>query len=119
MIKEIMFKWQDLEAKYMDKSWQYAEGEERGLEKGRAEGRAEGIFNLISCNEIQDMLMLQKGINWNDLPTDQKRGSCAIKQEYLAEDGGYRTHWVIDKEIPIFKGDVRDYIEDLICIGEV
>ena len=42
MIKEIMFKWQDLEAKYMDKSWQYAEGEERGLEKGRAEGRAEG-----------------------------------------------------------------------------
>lgn len=72
-----------------------------------------------SCNEIQDMLMLQNGINWNDLPTDQKRGSCAIKQEYLAEDGGYRTHWVIDKEIPIFKGDGRDYIEDLICVGEV
>lgn len=72
-----------------------------------------------SCNEIQDMLMLQKGINWNDLPTDQKRGSCAIKQEYLVEDGGYRTHWVIDKEIPIFKGDGRDYIEDLICVGEV
>ena len=39
-----------------------------------------------SCNEIQDMLMLQKGINWNDLLTDQKRGSCAIKQEYLVED---------------------------------
>lgn len=63
--------------------------------------------------------MLQKGINWNDLPTDQKRGSCAIKQEYLVEDGGYRTHWVIDKEIPIFNGDGRDYIEDLICVGEV
>ena len=72
-----------------------------------------------SCNEIQDMLMLQKGINWNDLLIEQKRGSCAIKKEYLFEDGSYRTHWVIDKEIPIFKGDGRDYIEDLICVGEV
>ena len=25
-----------------------------------------------SCNNIQDMLMTQKGINWNDLPTYQK-----------------------------------------------
>lgn len=58
MIKEIMFKWQDLEAKYMDKSWQYAEGEERGLEKGRSEGRAEGIFNLISA-----LLSLKAGRN--------------------------------------------------------
>ena len=72
-----------------------------------------------SCNEIQDMLMLQKGINWNDLPTDQKRGSCAIKKEYLFDDGSYRTHWVIDKDIPIFKGEGRNYIENLVCIGEV
>lgn len=28
-----------------------------------------------SCNDIQDMLMTQKGINWNDLPTYKKRGS--------------------------------------------
>ena len=27
-----------------------------------------------SSNDIQDMLMTQKGINWNDLPTYQKRG---------------------------------------------
>ena len=32
-----------------------------------------------SCNQIQDMLMKQKGINWNDLPIYQKRGSCCIK----------------------------------------
>lgn len=32
-----------------------------------------------SCNEIQDMLMVQKGINWNALPTYQKRGNCVVK----------------------------------------
>ena len=31
-----------------------------------------------SCNEIQDMLMTQRGINWNDFPTYKKRGTCVI-----------------------------------------
>lgn len=61
-----------------------------------------------SCNDIQDMLMLQKGINWNDLPTDQKRGSCCIKTETI------KSQWIIDKNIPIFKGEDREYIEKLI-----
>ena len=79
-----------------------------------------------SCSMIQDILMIQKGINWNDLPTYQKRGSCVIKEEYLpyepaprcenceinAED--IRTRWIIDKDIPIFKGEGREYIEKLI-----
>ncbi len=42
-----------------------------------------------SCNDIQDMLMMQKGINWNDLPAYQKRGSCVIKSndgETINED---------------------------------
>ena len=60
-----------------------------------------------SCNDIQDMLMTQKGINWNDFPTHLKRGSCCIKQE---------TGWVIDTEIPIFKNEGRDYIDNLIFI---
>ena len=60
-----------------------------------------------SCNDIQDMLMLQKGINWNDFPTHCKRGSCCVRYE---EDGG----WSIDRNIPIFKGEGRDYIESRI-----
>jgi tRNA(His) 5'-end guanylyltransferase len=60
-----------------------------------------------SCNDIQDMLMTQKGINWNDFPTHLKRGSCCVKQE---------TGWVIDTEIPIFKNEGRDYIDNLIFI---
>ena len=82
-----------------------------------------------SCNMIQDMLHEQKGINWNDFPTYQKRGTCVIKEEYYPEPvKGYencevnaldvRTHWIIDKDIPIFKGEGRNYIEKLVMVGE-
>ena len=75
-----------------------------------------------SCNDIQDMLMTQKGINWNDFPTHQKRGSCVIKNRMVCDPYGNRMltnevpngHWFIDKDIPIFKGDGRNYIEKLI-----
>lgn len=72
-----------------------------------------------SCNDIQDMLMLQRGINFNDMPTEFKRGVCCVKEEYAAVDlSTYsgpiepitRTHWVLDKEIPIFTQD-RDYVD--------
>ena len=80
-----------------------------------------------TCNMIQDMLMTQKGINWNDLPTYQKRGSCCIKDyheriiyeqdidgNYQPDRGVWRSEWVIDKEIPIFRNEGRIYIEKLI-----
>lgn len=69
-----------------------------------------------TCNNIQDMLMVQKGINWNDFPTHQKRGTCCVKGYFEQNaDGCYMTSgWYIDKEIPIFKGDGREYIEKLI-----
>lgn len=62
-----------------------------------------------SCNDIQDMLMLQKGINFNDMPTEFKRGVCCVKEEYSIDET-VRTRWVLDKEIPIFTQD-RDYVE--------
>lgn len=93
-----------------------------------------------SCNDIQDMLMTQKGINWNDFPTYQKRGTCVVKEEYWVEkDSGEeyseeysevlnrigggdndvkRSRWIIDKDIPIFKGEGRNYIEKLVMVGE-
>ena len=79
-----------------------------------------------SCNEIQDMLMTQKGINWNDFPTYQKRGSCCVKSTTTVtyatqdEDGNVvtgsaeRPRWYIDKNIPIFKTDGREYIDKLV-----
>lgn len=70
-----------------------------------------------SCDQIQDMLMTQKGINWDDIPSYQKRGSCCIKEEYRFNDS-LRSRWIIDNDIPIFKGDNRKYIEDMIYVGE-
>lgn len=84
-----------------------------------------------SCNDIQDMLMTQKGINWNNLLTYQKRGSCCVKNKIIIDNSDNVTvtaqlrntskpenEWIIDKEIPIFKGDGRDYIDRLIYVGE-
>lgn len=80
-----------------------------------------------SCNDIQNMLPTQKNINWNDLPTYQKRGSCCVKKEIENKSTGYngevraieyRTEWVIDTEIPIFKGEGREYIDKLIYVDE-
>lgn len=62
-----------------------------------------------SCNDIQDMLHEQKGINWNDFSVPEKRGSCCIKTE---------NGWSIDKEIPVFTGENRGYIEKLVWCEE-
>lgn len=70
-----------------------------------------------SCNDIQDMLIDKKDINWNDFPTYQKRGSCVIKSACV-EDGVLRMRWIIDKDIPIFKDSGREYIERLVNVGE-
>ncbi len=94
-----------------------------------------------SCNQIQDMLFTEKGINWNDLDTHLKRGSCCVKEKYFEEcengksikfpdgcfdpyeddeieKGIWRSKWVIDKDIPIFKGEGRKYIDKLVFVGE-
>lgn len=94
-----------------------------------------------SCNDIQDMLMTQKGINWNDFPTYQKRGSCCVKENHFIENekgiqiclpegcsdpfedeealtGVYRSSWIVDTNIPIFKGEGREYIDRLVFVGE-
>lgn len=77
-----------------------------------------------SCNMIQEMLFAEKGINWNDYPTYLKRGSCCIKTTIQnpnvdIKDGVYpKSVWTIDLDIPIFKGDGRNYIDKLVFIGE-
>lgn len=59
-----------------------------------------------SCNMIQDMLYEQRGINWNDFPTRWKRGVA-----WTREKG-------IDYEMPILKGEDREYVDKLIFVGE-
>lgn len=66
----------------------------------------------LSCNKLQDKLFIEKGINWNNLKDEEKRGTCCVKT-YFTQDGNERSKWVIDYNIPIFTQD-RDYIEKLI-----
>ena len=63
-----------------------------------------------NCDQLQEMLFQEKGINWNNTPTKFKRGSCCIKQ---FDEIKNRNKWVIDNEIPIFTQD-RNYIEKYI-----
>lgn len=75
--------------------------------------------------------MTQKGINWNDFPAYQKRGSCVVRNKIVLELDGVKetcmlrdskqgeNNWIIDKDIPIFKGDDRQYIEQFVNVGEV
>ena len=82
-----------------------------------------------SQNDIQDMLM--RGVNWNDLPVHKKRGTCVVKRYYpetvkVQHDDGktesestvMHARWFIDENIPIFKGEGRNYIESLIMVGD-
>lgn len=68
----------------------------------------------LNSNDIQDLLLQEKGINWNDLPTTLKRGSCCIKKYRQTMNQTLRGYWCIDDEIPIFKDEGRDYIEKLL-----
>lgn len=69
--------------------------------------------------DIQEMLFSQKGINWNDFSTVEKRGSCCIKDfekkviNFQTQEEVIRKVWGIDKNIPIFSQD-RNYIERFI-----
>lgn len=71
------------------------------------------------CDVIQDMLFIEKGINWNDYPTTLKRGSCCIKVPVKINEGtekeAIRNKWVIDNEIPIFTQD-KEYVNKLVFI---
>ena len=83
-----------------------------------------------SSDMIQCMLFEERCVNWNDYPTHLKRGSCCVKNKIaIASDGVVTTAqlrdttanengWIIDNEIPIFKGEGRKYIDDLIFVGE-
>jgi len=84
-----------------------------------------------SCDQIQEMLFQEKDINWNDLPTYQKRGTAVYKKvkEFKGQDTwvkdfadkfapGLHTGTVhIDKDIPIFSKD-RDFIQKWVDIDK-
>ncbi len=61
----------------------------------------------LSCNELQNLMFAERDFNWNTLPCEKRRGSCAIK---------IFNGWWIDANIPIFTEN-RDYIENRIVFN--
>jgi tRNA(His) 5'-end guanylyltransferase len=81
-------------------------------------------------NQMQDMLMLERGINWNDFIPREKRGSiiCKVEKRFVRRDTDWtvsektiaipesaiytRNVWEADPETPIFSKD-KDYLKKL------
>lgn len=62
-------------------------------------------------NAIKEMLKNEKNINWEqDFATRYKCGTCCIRD--------YNGQWYVDTEIPIFKGENRNYIDGLLLPEE-
>ena len=59
-----------------------------------------------TCAELQDMLMLEKNINWNNYPTRWKRGVAWTKNNGL------------DYNMPMLKGEDREYVDHLVYFME-
>ena len=70
----------------------------------------------IKCDALQDKMFTEKNVNWNDLSTVKKRGTCAIRKE-VEVNGVVRNKWFIDEDIPIFTQD-KTYVNGIIYKGE-
>lgn len=73
-----------------------------------------------SCNMIQDMLLTQRDINWNDFSVVCKRGTACRKVAREVNIAGTMdtiSTWELDFDMPILKDD-WDYVNDLIYVGE-
>ncbi|BEU14811.1 putative tRNA-His guanylyltransferase [Bacillus phage CM1] len=66
----------------------------------------------LNGGQLQDKLLLERDINWNDLPVWQKRGVCIVKEIYT-KNGALRSRWAVDENTPIFSQDT-DYINGLV-----
>lgn len=73
----------------------------------------------LNNNELQNKLMLEKGINWNDTHTHKKCGACVRRVKIERIDGGaFIDKWQIDLEPPRFS-QFHEYINDLLIQEEV
>lgn len=68
----------------------------------------------VSCDRLQDKLFTECGINWNDLPPAQKRGTCIIRRTTI-KNGAERRVWTADDNTPIFT-KAPEYINDLVYV---
>lgn len=87
---------------------------QQDAEKNSIQALAQSLYeheelHKVSCKALQNKLFTEKGVNWNDLETCEKRGT-ACKRDTEGK-------WVIDFNTPIFKKS-REYVEDCITFEE-
>jgi tRNA(His) guanylyltransferase len=73
----------------------------------------------LNCNQIQEMLFAEAGVNWNDYPESFKRGRvahrCHIEIPEKSKHGGV-INMIVNENIPVFTAD-RDYLKNLINVS--
>lgn len=89
--------------------WRQRDAERNSVSMAAYENFPHKELEGVNREQKMDMLMLRKGINWNDYDTVFKRGACIIKVQEPHE-GVMRSRWSTDWEIPIFARE-RDYVE--------
>lgn len=81
-----------------------------------------------SCEDIKQMLRDKSEATggtikpWEDYPIFLQRGTCIIKNEEVLDQNDpeicKRFYWDVDENVPIFKGDGRNYINKLVYLDE-
>lgn len=81
-----------------------------------------------SCEDIKQMLRDKSEATggtikpWEDYPMFLQRGTCIIKNEEVLDQDDpeiyKRFYWDVDENVPIFKGDGRNYINKLVYLDE-
>lgn len=84
--------------------WRQIDATRNAIQMAGREYFSHKQLNMKSCNEIQELLFQEKGINFNNYPSVRKRGFCIIDGE-------------VDLDIPIFSQD-REYIEKWVYVRE-
>ena len=57
---------------------------------------------------IKSMLIIEKNIIWENYPIEYQRGSACIRTE---------KGWIVDTNMPILKGEAREYVERYIIFN--
>lgn len=97
--------------------WREADAMRNSVEMvGHANFSAKQLHK-VNTDGIKKML-IEKGIDYDKIPVYKQRGVCCVKTKIpsFTPDNHpvMRTTWVLDIDIPIFKGDGREYIESKI-----
>ena len=84
---------------------------------------SEREIHRINTSKLQNKMFSEKGVNWNDYTTVEKRGTCAyrIPTTVIGKDGQetIRYKWILDYEMPILTSEEgKDFISQKVFTNE-